>query len=121
MLADQPERQRAELERRRTLMDRAIDDVIAGYEAHLAQLSLPDPNDRHVLAAAIEAGAALILTFNLRDFPARVLTQYGVLAQHPDEFFCAILSAAPSQVLTVIDAMRTKRKRPAVSSQELLN
>jgi predicted nucleic acid-binding protein len=121
VLADQPERQRAELERRRRLMDRAIDDdLIEGYEAHLERLSLPDPDDRHVLAAAIEAGASLILTFNLRDFPARVLEPYGVRTQHPDEFFCAVLAAAPQQVLTVIEAMRTKRKRPPVSAQELL-
>jgi hypothetical protein len=43
--------------------------LVSGYEARIPQLSLPDTDDRHVLAAAIEAGATVIVTFNLSDFP----------------------------------------------------
>lgn len=52
----------------------------------VAGLTLPDPDDRHVLAAAIRCGASVIVTFNQRDFPADVLASYGVESQHPDEF-----------------------------------
>ena len=45
-----------------------------------------DPKDRHVLAAAIRSRARVIVTLNLRDFPESSLSQYGIAAQHPDDF-----------------------------------
>lgn len=59
-----------QLDRTSELMDRAIPDAcVCDYEALITGLSLPDPNDRHVLAAAIRCGAGVIVTFNLKDFP----------------------------------------------------
>lgn len=49
-------------------------------------LDLPDPGDRHVLAGAIEGGAALLVTLNLRDFPRRSLAPHGLRAIPPDDF-----------------------------------
>ena len=49
-------------------------------------LYLPDPDDRHVLAAAITAGCHALLTFNTKDFPIRTLGDYGIIRRHPDEF-----------------------------------
>lgn len=121
VLEDQPERTREELERRRAFMDQAIDhDLIEGYEHHIANLNLPDPDDRHVLAAAIESGAEIILTYNLRDFPPAVLSAYGMTTQHPDEFLCRQMAAAPMLVVDVIESMRLKRKQPEISRQQLL-
>ena len=121
LLQDQPQRKREDLERRRQLMDEAIDhDLIEDYEQHIQSLSLPDPDDRHVLAAAIEGGAEVILTYNLRDFPDAVLQAYGIEAMHPDEFLCEIMADDPDLVLSVIEGMRTKRKRPEISPSELL-
>jgi predicted nucleic acid-binding protein len=60
------------LERLRELMNRAVRDcLVAGYEPLIEGLKLPDPDDRHVLAAAIKAGAQVIVTRNLKDFPNR--------------------------------------------------
>jgi predicted nucleic acid-binding protein len=55
-------------------------------------LSLPDPDDRHVLATAIAGEAAEIVTFNLGDFPGRTLARHGVIPRHPDSFLteCAL-------------------------------
>lgn len=61
--------------------------LISGYEQHLPTLTLPDENDRYVLAAAIEAKASVIVTFNLKDFPRRALSPYGIRALAPDVFW----------------------------------
>lgn len=75
------------LERTRELMDASVRDAkVSGYEALIEALVLPDPDDRHVLAAAIKAGANAIVTFNLKDFPSDILSKYGIEAIHPDEF-----------------------------------
>src|SRR5262245_56373535 len=58
------------LKRTRELMNSAIRDcLVDGYQPLIGGLALPDPNDRHVLAAAIACGAQTIVTFNLKDFP----------------------------------------------------
>ncbi|MGH7180015.1 MAG: PIN domain-containing protein [Tepidisphaeraceae bacterium] len=121
VLEDQPQRTREELERRRAFMDRAInDDLIENYEHRIGTLSPPDPDDRHVLAAAIEAGAEILLTFNQRDFPAAALSAYGITAPHPDAFLCQLMDEEPATVLTVIEGMKTKRTRPEITADQLL-
>ena len=52
----------------------------------IERLSLPDPDDRHVLAAAIAGGAAVLLTLNRTDFPTRTLARHGILLRDPDGF-----------------------------------
>ena len=61
-----------------------------------AKLALPDPDDRHVLAAAIAGGAEELLTLNVRDFPIRALGVHGVLRRHPDEFLLEAFHADPA-------------------------
>jgi hypothetical protein len=68
-------------------MDGAVPDCcVSGYEDLIEALTLPDPNDRHVLAAAIRCRASVIVTFNLEDFPMEVLDKYGIHTRHPDNF-----------------------------------
>lgn len=75
------------LQRTRTLMNEAVPDcLITGYETIVETLNLPDPNDRHVLAAAIVGRCDVIVTRNLKDFPEHVLDYYKIEAQDPDEF-----------------------------------
>lgn len=54
-------------------------DRAAGYD-------WPDPADRHVAEAALDAGAGVIVTANLRDFPRRAMAGLGLTPLHPDEF-----------------------------------
>ncbi|MBE3638015.1 RSP_2648 family PIN domain-containing protein [Mangrovicoccus algicola] len=68
-------------------------------------LSLPDPDDTHVLAAAIEGRAEAIVTFNLRDFPGRTLARHGIQPWHPDPFLLAALGEAQAPMLA---ALRTR-------------
>jgi predicted nucleic acid-binding protein len=55
--------------------------LVSGYETLVEALKLSDPDDRHVLAAAITAGATVIVTSNLNDFPAETLEQHGIEAK----------------------------------------
>ena len=88
LLEARPDLARDRLERARYLMNQAVPDcLVAGHEGLLAGLSLPDPDDCHVLAAAIQGGAECIVTYNLKDFPATALTAltaHRIQAQHPD-------------------------------------
>ncbi len=60
--------------------------MVSVTDAEIAALSLPDPNDRHVLAAAINGEAEVLLTKNLRDFPRRTLAHHNILLREPDSF-----------------------------------
>lgn len=68
-----------------------------------ARISLPDPADAHVLAAAAGAGADELLTLNIKDFPLRVLAEYGVVRRHPDEFMHEAWAADPEGVGAVVE------------------
>lgn len=86
VLSGRPELEQ-QLLRTRTLMDQAVSDcLVTGYEALIEGLELPDADDRHVLAAAIRAGAQTIVTHNLKDFPAEALTPFAIEAIDPDTF-----------------------------------
>ena len=77
-------------------MNEAVRDcLVTGYEDLIESLFLPDPDDRHVLAAAIRADAEVIVTFNLKDFPAGTLASYNVEAMHPDDYLVSLFDAAP--------------------------
>jgi hypothetical protein len=78
------------------------DCLVTGYETLIDAVTLPDPDDRHVLAAAIRAGADLIVTFNLKDFPEKDLKPYGIEAQHPDDFLTFQLDLAPNTAPTMV-------------------
>ena len=116
VLKDRPQVAPAQLERTRRLMDGISDEsLVTGHEAHIPSLSLPDPDDRHVLAAAIEAEVAVIITFNLSDFPADALAPYGVHAMHPDEYLIALFEDAPDLFLRAVRTHRASLRNPPKS------
>ena len=69
-----------------------LDCIVGGYQDLIENLVLPDPDDRHVLAAAIVARANVIVTFNTKDFPKEKIERFGLHAKHPDEFFLDLSS-----------------------------
>ena len=112
---------RDKLERTRMLMDKhAIDALVIGYEDLIPGLQLPDPNDRHVLAAAIRGQANVIVTMNLRDFPSDVVAPFGIEAQHPDEFVLHLLDLAPDAVVAAAQDHRQSLKNPPKTLSEYL-
>lgn len=69
-----PSLPQAAIQRMHALMEAHIGDAsVRGYGPLIASLTLPDPDDRHVLAAAILGKANVIATSNLKDFPAEAL------------------------------------------------
>lgn len=103
------------------LVNRAFPDAcVEGYADLIETLQLPDPDDRHVLAAALTGNADVIVTFNLKDFPAAALAPHGVEAIPPDAFISRLVDAAPSEVLAAIKTMTMRWQRPAVHVAQAL-
>jgi hypothetical protein len=119
--ANRPDISPESLDRSRKLMDIHVPDcLVTGYEALIPTLTLPDVDDRHVLAAAIHGGAGLIVTFNLSDFPASVLGAYSIEAIHPDDFILGLWDEFPDVVLAAVRRQREGLRHPPRTAAELL-
>lgn len=122
VLRDRPDLTARQLARTRQLMDENIlDCLVTGYESLIPTLSLPDPNDRHVLAAAIRCGANSIVTFNTKDSPKKSLEPFGIEAFHPDEFVLSQVCRAPSIVCSAAKRQRVSLCNPPKNVDEYLN
>jgi predicted nucleic acid-binding protein len=110
------------LERTKVLMNRALPDAnVTGHDLLIDSLELPDPNDRHVLAAAVRIGAQAIVTFNLDDFPATALDPLGLEAKHPDDFMVEALELAPGAIAAAVNEQAAALRNPAKTVAELLD
>ena len=122
LLENRPDLKRERLERTCALMNRSVRDcLVTGYESLIPALTLPDPDDRHILAAAIVVRADVIVTFNLNDFPASALHPHGVMAQHPDDFIRSQLDSAPEAVLLAVREQRVGLINPPKTVEDLLD
>lgn len=112
-LTERPDLTRERLERTRALMDRSVRDcLVFEFEHLIPTLRLPDPEDRHVLAAAICGRADVIVTYNLKDFPDHELQKFGLTAQHPDDFLTHLLDLYPLIVCAAASAHRVRLVNP---------
>jgi predicted nucleic acid-binding protein len=121
LLEQRPDLSYAALERTITNMNKAVPGcLIHGFEHLIPTLELPDPNDRHILAAAIQGEAQYIITFNLRDFPQHSLEPYGIEALHPDIFVSQLIHNNLDMVLFAIKTTRARLKNPPRNATEHL-
>lgn len=121
VLADRPDITLAQLTRTRSLMDAvAPESLVTGHHEHIPALCLPDADDRHVLAAAIEARASAIITFNLRDFPSRALAPNGLRALHPDAFLVNLMRRDQSRFVRGVRNHWSSLRNPPKSLEEYL-
>lgn len=122
VLDNRPDLTRAQLERTRELMNsHVLDALVTDFEQLIDILALPDPNDRHVLAAAIKGRADLIVTINLKDFPADMLERWGIEAQHPDEFLMHQFHLSQPTFLQAVRTVRLRLKNPPKSVEDYLD
>jgi len=105
---------------RRLMKFHIPDGNVSDFESLIPTLTLPDPDDRHVLAAAIHAQASVIVTVNLRDFPATVLAGYGIEALHPDEFVIQLINQSPESVCGAVREQRESLTNPPQTVEQLL-
>ncbi|MBS0213754.1 MAG: PIN domain-containing protein [Proteobacteria bacterium] len=110
------------LERVRRLMDAHVPNcLITGYEPLEADLHLPDPDDRHVLAAAIHCHAGTIVTYNVKHFPDAALAPHGINAQHPDSFIEHAFHIDLAAVIAAVADHRASMGSPAMTVAQLLD
>ncbi len=119
VLKNRPDLKIENLERTRDLMNSHVRDcLVKGYKSLIPGISLPDPNDRHVVAAAVKSGATIILSFNIRDFPSRELRRHHCRAIHPDAFLLGLLRQAPHSILVAAKSHWSRLKNPPKTFDE---
>jgi predicted nucleic acid-binding protein len=106
----------------RETVNKAVPDcLIENFEAYIPTINLPDPSDRHVLAAAIAGHADAIVTVNLKDFPSEVLALYEIEALHPDDFIMNQLELPPREALLTVKEVRARMKSPPIIAADFLS
>jgi predicted nucleic acid-binding protein len=116
-----PDKPKARLDRLAGLINNSLADcLVTGYEPLIEGLKLPDPDDRHVLAAAIKASAQVIVTANLKDFPADDLRQWNVEAKSPDDFVLDQIHINDKVVFACVQQIADSRTRHPSSIRDVL-
>ena len=112
---------RDQVDRRVGQMRRAFPDaMVEGYEPLIAAMTC-DPKDRHVLAAAVRAGAEVLVTFNLVDFPESSTAPYDITAVHPDDFLLDQLDLFPALTLAALHAQSAAYANPIRAVEDVLD
>lgn len=81
---------------------------------------LPDPNDVHVVAAAIKTQAAAIVTDNLKDFPAHILAALNIEVRSSDDFIADTIALDTGRAVSTIRRLRERLKRPEMPPEAFL-
>ncbi|MEG4202142.1 PIN domain-containing protein [Microcoleus sp. Pol12A5] len=99
----------------------AFPEAMVEVPVALEQAMTNDPKDRHVLAAAVTAGADIIVTNNLKDFRENDLAPWKIIAQSPDEFLSDLLDEYPDSIVDLLQQQSQKYKNPPKTFTELIN
>ncbi len=122
VLRNRPDLTSKQLARTRMLMNaHTLDCLTTGYEPWIDKITLPDPQDRHVLALAIHTKANVIITYNLKDFPSATLQEYKIRPLHPDSFIMDLFLQHPTEAFTSAQRHRLSLKHPPKTADEYLH
>lgn len=97
------------------------DALVQNYKGLIEHLELPDVDDRHVLAAAIKTNANLIVTNNIKDFPAEYLQSFSLSAKSADDFLTDMIDLNPEQAIAAFKEMVLNKINPKQDEFEVLN
>jgi len=103
-------------------MDKAFPDAdIENFEEIVPGLSLPDPNDHHVLAASIVGKVDVIVTYNTKDFPQSYVSKYHIEVVDPDTFIVNLIDLNPELALRAIQKQSERLKDPPKTVSEVID
>lgn len=121
LLANRSDLEPERIQRTVNLMNEAFPDaMIEIYMSQIPDLELPDPDDRHVLAAAISGEANFLVTANLKDFPKEKCLEYEVEPIHPDDFILLLIEVSPDAAFDSFKQLvKSLRKPPQYIDQVL--
>jgi hypothetical protein len=93
---------------------------VRGYQSLIPELDLPDPDDRHVLAAAITGKATLIVSWNIKDFPIENLRSHGVACITPDAFLVELYGQFSEALIDSVARARGNLRKSLPSSEDFV-
>ena len=120
LLKSRPDLSRSIAAQREKLAAVFPEALVAGYEHLKPGLKLPDTDDQHVLAAAIQCGAQHIVTDNIRDFPAAALEAYDIEAIEADEFLARTFDLYTAEAMTALRKLRKHYSKPPFGPSEFV-
>jgi len=91
------------------------------YQHLVAQLSGPDPDDLHHIAAAVAGGASTLVTWSLADFPAATTGPLGITVTDPDTYLCSLLERTSIEVVATVRRLASEKRRPPMSPVDITN
>jgi predicted nucleic acid-binding protein len=110
-----------EAARQRARIERAFPEaLVLNYEPLIKGIELPDPGDTHVVAAAVQTRASVIVTNNLKDFPDATLNPLGLQARSADNFIADIIDIYTPGAVAALRTMRQRFKRPELDAEALI-
>ncbi len=122
LLLNRPDLRADQLAKTQAAMCAAFPAAEGGhFEPLIEGLALPDADDRHLLAAAIRCQADVIVTANLKDFPAAALRPYDVEAQHPDAFVANLIDLNPKKAVKAFLLLVARLKNPPRTAHQILD
>ena len=121
LLENRPDLGANQLDKTIRAMNKAFPDSnVSSYESLINVFRLPDNNDRHVLAAAVRCHAEVIVTYNLKDFPARTLKAFDLEAQHPDTFISNLIDLNPETAVKAFQNQVSFLRNPPLKADQVL-
>ena len=120
LLERKPHLEQSVRSQRHAMGEHFAEALVTEYEPLIATLELPDADDRHVLAAAIRCGAQYVVTDNLADFPAGVLSRFNIETIDADGFLSRTFALYPSEALGALRTLRNAYSNPPFTPSEFV-